>query len=351
MDLGLTVFLVCFMIFMVLSPVIVRVSERHEYELFARCVAYFGYTWMGLLFIFVSVAVVLDMYQLFLHMGRIIFQNELSRITLSSKHSFMIASWISIVLTGYGAFEAVSIRTEHVTVKIDKIPEPVGRFRIAQISDVHLGLIVGVGRLERIINQIESIKPDILVSTGDLVDGQMDDPSGFADMIRKIDTKHGKFAVTGNHEFYAGLHRSLNFLKEGGFTILREETVDVSNWLTIVGVDDRAGKRYGAKKKVSEKELLSKSYPGKFTLLLKHRPLVDEDALGRFDLQLSGHTHKGQIFPFSLITKLFYPANAGLTQLKNDSLLYVSRGSGTWGPPIRVLSPPEVTLIELVRDN
>jgi predicted MPP superfamily phosphohydrolase len=105
------------------------------------------------------------------------------------------------------------------------------------------------------------------------------------------------------------------------------------------------------KRNVSEKELLSKLPREQFALLLKHRPVIDENAIGLFDLQLSGHTHKGQIFPFSLITMLLYPTHAGLLRLEKNAWLYVNRGSGTWGPPIRFLSPPEVTLIELVHDK
>jgi predicted MPP superfamily phosphohydrolase len=99
---------------------------------------------------------------------------------------------------------------------------------------------------------------------------------------------------------------------------------------------------------VSETELLSKLPREKFTILLKHRPLVDREALGLFDLQLSGHTHKGQIFPFNLVTMLYYPTHAGFLRLEGDASLYISRGSGTWGPPIRFLSPPEVTIIDLL---
>jgi predicted MPP superfamily phosphohydrolase len=351
MSSGSTVVLSLFMVLMVFAPVIVRTSEKHEFELFARFMAYFGYTWMGFLFIFVSAALVLDMSQLFLHVGRLILQREFPNIVVSSRHSFLIVFLFSLAITGYGVFEAASIRLEHVTIKTDKIPKTVGRFRIAQISDVHLGLIVGVNRLGKIIHQIEAAKPDILLSTGDLVDGQMDDPSRFADMLRKIDTTHGKFAVTGNHEFYAGISRSLDFIEKAGFRILRGENVNVSSWLNLVGVDDVAGKRYGLNKNISEKLLMSASSDDKFTLLMKHRPLVDNATVGLFDLQLSGHTHKGQIFPFSLITMLFYPKGSGRFLLEKDTCLYVSRGSGTWGPPIRFLSPPEVTLIELVRDR
>ncbi len=116
-------------------------------------------------------------------------------------------------------------------------------------------------------------------------------------------------------------------------------------------MDDATGKHYGIWREVSEAALLSRFPREKFTLLLKHRPQVDKDALGLFDLQLSGHAHKGQIFPFSLITMLYYPTHAGLLKLDKNSWLYVSRGSGTWGPPIRFLSPPEVTLIELVYET
>ncbi|UCD30912.1 MAG: metallophosphoesterase, partial [Desulfobacterales bacterium] len=349
---GPTIALSIFMVFMVLAPVIVvRMPEWPEFALFTRVMAYFGYTWMGLLFIFVSIAFALDICHLFLQLGGIILQRELPSITVSSRYSFIIVFLCSLVITGYGAFEAVSIRLEHITIKTDKIPKTVNRFRIAQISDVHLGLIVGVRRLDRIIYQIAAAKPDILISTGDLVDGQMDDSSRFADMLRKIDTRHGKFAVTGNHEFYAELPRSLEFIKKAGFRMLRSENVIVSDWLNIVGVDDPTGKRYSVNTNESEKALLSKFSRDKFTLLMKHRPIVDNDATGLFDLQLSGHTHKGQIFPFSLITKLFYPADAGLFFLEKNASLYVSRGTGTWGPPIRFLAAPEVTLIELVPDN
>ena len=347
---GMTVLTVIFFVTMVFAPVIVRIAERNGFELLARLMAYFGYTWMGLLFIFVSIAFALDIYHLFLNLGRFILHTDLSAITLTPRHSFTIALLLSVVITFYGAFEAVMIRTEHVIIKTNKIPEKFDRLRIAQISDVHLGLIVGVKRLERILNQVKAANPDILISTGDLVDGQMDDLANLANMLQKISAKHGKFAITGNHEFYAGLPRSLDFIKKAGFTVLRGEGVGISGWLNIAGIDDTAGDYYGIVRSVSEKELLSKFSREKFTLLLKHRPLIDENAIGLFDLQLSGHAHKGQIFPFSLITMLSFPAHSGLLKLEKNSLLYVNRGSGTWGPPIRFLAPPEVTIIDLVHE-
>ncbi|OGW39287.1 MAG: hypothetical protein A2Y97_08590 [Nitrospirae bacterium RBG_13_39_12] len=189
------------------------------------------------------------------------------------------------------------------------------------------------------------------MSTGDLVDGQIDNLSEFAESFKEINPRYGKFAITGNHEFYAGLTNALNFTEKAGFTVLRGERLTVSGIINIAGVDDPQVKTYGNFRDIPEKELLSGLPGGKFTLLLKHRPLVDKNAIGLFDLQISGHIHKGQIFPFSLITGLYYPTQAGFANLPKGSCLYISRGSGTWGPPIRFLSPPEVTVIELVRED
>ena len=120
--------------------------------------------------------------------------------------------------------------------------------------------------------------------------------------------------------------------------------------MTMGGVDDRTGKRFGLFRGPEEGSLLAGTPRGRFTILLKHEPIIAKDAAGLFDLQLSGHTHKGQIFPFNYIVKIFYPHDAGLVPLPHNAFLYVSRGSGTWGPPFRFLAPPEVTIIRLVHE-
>ena len=336
-----------FMILMVVAPILVRISERHGYEALARGLAYIGFTWMGLLFIFISVSFFFDIYRLLHFLARMLTRSSLENFTLSLRNFCTLAILCSFAAVIYGYFEALHIRTEHVTVKTSKIPKKIGRFRVVQISDVHLGLIVGKSRLKRILRKVEDARPDILVSTGDLVDGQMDDLEMLTDMFQKIPAQYGKFAITGNHEFYAGLDRALAFTKKAGFTILRGEGLTVSDLVTVVGVDDPARKRYFPDPAASEKALLEKMPREKFTLFLKHQPVISSESLGRFDLQLSGHTHKGQIFPFNLVTKFYYRMHTGLSKVNGDALLYVSRGSGTWGPPVRFLSPPEVTVIDI----
>jgi predicted MPP superfamily phosphohydrolase len=339
--------LAIFMILMVVSPIFVRISERNGYEALARGLAYVGFTWMGLIFIFVSASFFFDIYRMLHFLARMLTQSPLAGFTLSLKKFCTLAIILSLAVVIYGYFEALHIRTERVTVKTSKIPEKIGRFRVVQISDVHLGLIVGKSRLKRILRQVKDARPDILVSTGDLVDGQMDDLETLTDIFQNIPTRYGKFAITGNHEFYAGIDRALAFTEKAGFTVLRGEGITVSNFLNIAGVDDPARGSYDPDRAVSEKAPFEKLPREKFTLFLKHQPVISSESIGMFDLQLSGHTHKGQIFPFNLVTKLCYPMHTGISKVNGNALLYVSRGSGTWGPPVRFLSPPEVTIIDI----
>lgn len=336
------------MLCMVLSPILVRLIERHGYELAARLLAFSAYSWMGLLLLFVSVSLVIDIGRLALYALSLISKTDLSALLPSAVVRFFIPLLIATVAATYGFFEANNIRTERVVITSPKIPREAGRIKIAQISDVHLGLIVRERRLKKILDIVKREKPDILVSTGDLFDGQAFEVDGISSLFEAIQPPLGKYAITGNHEYYAGLENALAFAKQAGFVVLRESGATISGLINIAGVDDPAGKTRSEYRAVDEEELLSNLPQEKFTLLLKHRPVIGEKSEGLFDLQLSGHTHKGQIFPFWLAVKFSYPYIAGLYTLAKGSKLYTSRGSGTWGPPFRVLSPPEVTIIELI---
>lgn len=343
--------LAVFMLLMILSPVFVRLLEKADHELSARMLAYVGYVWMGLLVIFISIAFATDLYRLLIHITAPLAKKDLTAFIPAPRITFYATFILSLLICFYGYFEAKNIKAERLTIKTNKIPKEMGQIKIVQISDVHVGLIVREKRINKIVEIIKREKPDILISTGDLVDGVMADVDGLSSLISSIETVYGKYAVTGNHEFYAGLGHALDFTKKAGFVVLRGAGATVSGILNIAGVDDSAGIPSGQSKIVDEGELLSTLPRDKFTLLLKHRPEVDEKAIGLFDLQLSGHTHNGQIFPFTLLVKFSYEKLAGLYLLEKGSKIYTSRGTGTWGPPIRFLSPPEVTIITLVYEE
>lgn len=339
--------IILFMAVMVCAPILVRLAEKSGLESVAVSLAYAGYTWMGLLFLFSVSSTAIDLgFLLFKLCGKLL-SRDVAPLLPTGRQLFLASCLASVSISVYGFFEAMRIRPERLTIETRKLPPFVSRLTIVQISDVHLGLIVGRERLRKITGIIEEARPDMLVSTGDLVDGQMDSLGDLAEMLQKINPRYGKFAVTGNHEYYAGFEHAMDFTRQSGFKLVHNARIDVGGVLEVVGVDDPAAEALGIRR-VAEADLLGKTSPGRFVLLLKHRPVASGEVAGRFDLQLSGHVHKGQIFPFGLITRLFYPVGTGYHRLGRTSSLYVSRGTGTWGPPIRFLAPPEVTIIELI---
>lgn len=334
---------------MTAAPVGVRFLEASDLEASARILAYVAYLWMGFLFLFFSVSLLGDAWRLAVTLFGFLARREVGHLLLSGRIAFLLPMAAALALALYAYGEATRIQSERVTVTTAKLPPALPRLRIVQLSDVHLGLIVREERLEKMLALVRQAEPDILVVTGDLLDGQPDAYGRLAELFRDIRPRLGKYFITGNHEFYVGLPQAETFARTAGLTLLRGEGVNVAGLLNVAGVDDPAGARSGLSRGRAERELLDRLPRDCFTLLLKHRPVIDRDACGLFDLQLSGHVHKGQIFPFNLVTHLFYPVPTGLSSAGAGSLLYVSRGTGTWGPPLRLLATPEVTVIDLVR--
>jgi predicted MPP superfamily phosphohydrolase len=339
---------ICFLALMVFAPLLIRAFEKPGLEPVARVFGYIGYTWMALLFLFFSISIMIDLLRLFVWLAGLITSRNLSSLTGVTPYHFVLPFALALGICVYGFFEAANIQVERTTIASPKVPERVGSFKIVQISDVHLGVMVGERKLGRILDIVRRENPDLLVSTGDLVDGEMCNLAEAIRLLKQVNPPWGKFAVTGNHEYYAGLDKALDFTRNAGFTILRGEATTVDSFLNVAGVDDHQANSFGGSRGMTEHDLLASLPKGNFTLFLKHRPLLDKGALGLFDLQLSGHAHKGQIFPFSIFTKLSYPTDDGCLRLSDGSYLCVSRGAGTWGPPIRFLAPPDVVVIELV---
>jgi len=328
---------VTFLALMVLAPVIVRLAERRGWEFFAHLFSYVGYSWMGFLFLFVTLSLACDLFRFLL---------SFSTFRIPAKLAFLIPAVISVLAYVYGYFEARDIRVTHLVITSPRIPESLSALRLVQVSDIHTGLIVRGERLRRMVEEVIKLKPDLLVSTGDLVDGQIDSLKEAVSLWQEVNTIYGKYAVTGNHEFFAGIDQALVFMEEAGFRVLRGEAVVPVLGLCLVGVDDPVGRYLGFDTKL---EIPPRGEA--FTILLKHQPFVSSRHRGKFDLQLSGHTHAGQLFPFSIITALYFGRQEGLHTLPDRSQLYINRGTGTWGPPVRIFAPPEITLVELKHSN
>ncbi|MFA6903214.1 MAG: metallophosphoesterase [Gallionellaceae bacterium] len=323
-----------------LSPFILWHISRQDWHSATLIISWLTYLWMGFLFLFCCIALALDLTHLLATLINV-------KWPLNPATGLIGITFTALSLSGYGYFSAKQIQIEEVTITTPKLAS--GKVTIAQISDLHLGMMLGDEFLERVIGKLQGLQPDIIVATGDIVDGQGDDFNLLANRFRTLQAPGGLYAITGNHEYFVGLDHSLNFLRKAGFTVLRGEAASAGS-ITLAGVDDPTAQARGQQARLDARAALAAAVAkNNYIVLLKHQPVVDTDT--PFDLQLSGHIHGGQIFPFGLLPWLTYGVHSGLTRLDNDRLLYVSRGTGTWGPPVRLFASPEITLITIQSEN
>ena len=321
------------------SPLLVWFLERQSWHRATVATAWVSYTWMGYLFLFLCIGLLFDL-------GHALATLLNFSWPLNQAMAFRTVSLIALALLGYGFIEARQIRIVEVNITTPKLAS--GRVSIAQLSDLHLGIMLGEGFLDRILGKLREIRPDIVVATGDIVDGQGDNLAALARHFHSYTPPFGAYAVTGNHETYAGLDNSLQFLRDAGFTVLRGESARAGG-IVLIGVDDPSAAASARATRPDSDMALAAVAANDFVVLLKHQPVIDRDT--PFDLQLSGHIHGGQIFPFVYLTRLSYGVRTGLTELADGRRLYVSRGAGTWGPPIRLFAQPEITLITIAGAN
>lgn len=292
--------------------------------------SWIGFTWLGICGIALFLITAGDLLQL---AGIGHFDN---------KTQFQITAPLIAILAIWGAFSAKKYRTRFLKIASNKLAVTKDRIRVVQVSDLHLGSNSSQKFVRKLVADINDLKPDIIVSTGDLFDGYLEILAPYVDILRELKAPFGKFAISGNHEVYTGLEECMSLAEVAGFTTLRNDSVTLPIKLSIIGLEDPE-----ASSSVNESEILKRVPADAFRLLLKHRPAFESKSTGLFELQLSGHTHGGQIFPFHLLTKLQYRIGPGLTKLGPEQQIYVSRGTGTWGPQIRFLAPPELTIFDL----
>jgi hypothetical protein len=257
-------------------------------------------------------------------------------------------------LTGLGAATALGeIAVKPVKVGLKRFPAALSGFRVVQLSDVHVGPTIGREFLAEVVRRVNALAPDLVVITGDLVDGRLERLRDEIAPLADLRAKHGVYFVTGNHEYYSGVDEWLPELARLGVRTLRNEHVTIGEGdasFDLAGVDDFRARRFGRGHGPDLARALAGRNPEREVVLLAHQPKqIDEAAAHGVGLQLSGHTHGGQIFPWGLFVRLDQPYVTGLARHTEDTQIYVSRGTGYWGPPVRLGAPPEITLIELAR--
>lgn len=236
---------------------------------------------------------------------------------------------------------------KEITIPFKNLPPELEGFKIAQISDMHVDSSWKLRQFAGIVDRINSVKPDLVLVTGDLIDPGITCAAGLDELTGRIKSRLGLFGSLGNHEYYYGLENSMACYKNFGIKLLKNEGLDLKD-LHLIGLGD-IHTEHLTEDDVSG--ILKKAGHGKFTVLMSHQPVFYRTIAAAGDyLVFSGHTHKGQLFPFHIFTKLFYRHFYGLYRI-NNSAFYVTSGSGTWGPPLRWLAPAEIPVITLVKGD
>ncbi|GAA3868374.1 metallophosphoesterase [Streptomyces lacrimifluminis] len=246
---------------------------------------------------------------------------------------------------GYGTYGVLrGPRVKRVTVPLAKLPRSAHGFRIAVVSDIHLGPVLGRGFAQKVVDTINSTQPDLIAVVGDLVDGSVKDLGPAAAPLAQLRARHGAFFVTGNHEYFSGAEQWVEEVRRLGMRPLENARVELPAF-DLAGVNDISGESEGQGPDFTK--ALGDRDTSRATVLLAHQPVQIHDAVDHgVDLQLSGHTHGGQLWPGNFVADLANPTLAGLERY-GDTQLYVTRGAGAWGPPTRVGAQSDITVVEL----
>jgi uncharacterized protein len=323
----------------------------------ARPVLLATFGWIGLLFLIVMLLAVVDVGKL--------------GVTLVSKLALdlppddperrlaltrMLGAGVALVAGGMGTVAAKNGLTElvvkTVNIPLARLPATLSGTTIVQLSDIHAGATIQRSFIERVVAETNALGADVIVITGDLVDGSVDELRDAVAPLAGLSAKYGVFFVTGNHEYYSGAEEWCEELRRMGIRVLRNERVvigDGESSFDLCGVDDYSAHRFGHGHGANLRAALDGRDPERELVLLAHQPraIFEAERMG-VGLQLSGHTHGGQIFPWNFFVRLQQPVVSGLARF-GQAQVYVSNGTGYWGPPMRLGAPAEITKIVLER--
>ncbi|MBQ0891856.1 metallophosphoesterase [Micromonospora sp. U56] len=277
--------------------------------------------------------------------------HDASRRLLLARGAAIFAGLTAAGVTGYGVRVATGPpELDRVRIPLAKLPRSMDGLRIATVSDIHLGPLRGREHTERIVAAINRLDADLVAIVGDLVDGSVAELGEAAAPLRGLRSRYGNFFVTGNHEYYSGVEEWVQEVDRLGLRVLQNQRQEIGargGVLDLAGVNDVTAAGIGLAAPADFAAALGDRDPSRPVVLLAHQPVAAHEA-AKFgvDLQLSGHTHGGQIVPFNLAVKLQQPVVSGLGEV-DGTKVYVTNGAGFWGPPVRVGAPPQITLVEL----
>ncbi|MBN2863945.1 MAG: metallophosphoesterase [Bacteroidales bacterium] len=265
------------------------------------------------------------------------------------KWSFLVTLVLSVLFIAGGFINAIMPVIKKYDITIDKTAGDIKELRIAAVSDIHLGSIIRKRSMKKLSDMLEKAEPDVIFLLGDIVDGDLG-PVLRGDLLKyftRPETRYGLFAITGNHEFIGGAERTIKYIESKGIRVLKDETVFLPGGIQIIGRLDRVSSRFQAGERLPLVKLTENCDPSGPLIVLDHQPLnLDEAENCGVDLQLSGHTHNGQMWPLNYITNILFEVSYGYYK-KGNTQIVVSSGFGLWGPRVRSGSRSEVVVIDI----
>ena len=324
-----------------------------------RALLYAAYTWMGLMFYLLVLLGSVDLGRGLWHLGvwvsglfghQAVPIDSASR-TATARLMALAVTALAVSLGGLGMLSAAQPpRVRELRVAIPRFPRELGETVLVQVTDLHLGPTLRRKFLEDVVERTNALRPDVIVITGDVADGSVTSLRDMVAPLGELRARWGVFFVTGNHEFYAGVDAWCAEFRRLGIRTLRAERVTVGDgehFFDLAGVDDLEARRFTGGAGTDLGAVLAGRDPSRALVLLAHQPRVVFDAQ-RYgvDLQLSGHTHGGQFWPWLHMVRLQQPVVSGLGRF-GDTFVYASNGTGYWGPPMRLGVPAEITQVIL----
>jgi predicted MPP superfamily phosphohydrolase len=331
-------------IFIIISFILGRFMERFYLSILSDALVWVGSFYIAFMFYFLLGILLIDILRLidglFGIFPAIIEQNTLkaSRITAG------LLTVVVALTVLFGHLNTRNIKVRDLNITVPKKVESMQSLNIAVASDFHLGTLNGNGFLADIVEKINNLNPDIILLPGDIIDEDIGPviKKNIGATLTKLKSKYGVYAVPGNHEYIGGINKALEYLRDHDITVLQDEAVLIDSTFYVAGRDDKAISNFTDGQRSSLKEVVEGLDKSKPIILMDHQPYHLENAVENgIDLQLSGHTHHGQLFPLNYITNMVYELSWGYKR-KENTHFYVSCGAGGWGPPVRTGSTPEI---------
>jgi predicted MPP superfamily phosphohydrolase len=318
----------------------------------ASVLSWIVYPWMGISLLMFVIILATDIIWI---LSYFVPANDLPKPRYEMQYDFGIGALVlTALLSALSLWKGVGfVVVKPLSITLENLPRSFDGFRIVQITDLHVGPIINGKWLQKIVDRVNALKPDMIVITGDLIDGSVAELQKHVAPIAELKAKHGVYFITGNHEYYSGVEEWCAHVASLGIRVLRNEHVSITSdqgneSFDLAGVDDLASHHFPGQGADMAKALATHN-PKNSLILLAHQPAAaSEAATFGVDLQLSGHTHGGQIWPFTYLVYLQQPYTQGLYRYADTKLqVYVSPGTGFWGPPMRLGTTAEITDITL----